>query len=518
MVSNRVRIRPRNFPLPIADEQQLRDFITLFFGVRIPDTVVVPGHSTPWRAFADAYFARSSISVWVASRGFGGKSYLLALLGLTEALTLKANVKILGGSGAQSRNVQDYISKEFYQKPKAPRKMWVGEPLAEISRFDWGNSIQSLMASTKSVRGPHPERLRLDECDEMSLAIFDAAMGQAMARVEGREVIIPAQTVASSTHHYPNGTMTEILKRAADRSWPIYRWGYHETSVDGGWLLPQQVEEKRGEVTAKMWEVEYELSEPSAEGLAIMMEWVEATFDPELGTFEGRIGEYIEIEPPDPTGQYITGADWAKKQDYTVIVTWRIDTRPYKLVAFERRQREPWPVMVSRFDRRVERYGGNAQHDQTGLGDVIDDYKTSASEGVVMVGNRRRELFSNYIAAMEDGTFIAPRIKWMYSEHRYASVDDLYGSGHPPDSIAAASLAYDAATNRRIGGTVSTLARRREELRSKVVLRYHGTRSFRLKIGGTLYNIRPGWRERVPRTIGEAIAQRFAEHFSVVGH
>jgi len=38
-----------------------------------------------------------------------------------------------------------------------------------------------------------------------------------------------AQTVASSTHHNAVGTMTEILKRAAEKGWPVYKWCYRET-------------------------------------------------------------------------------------------------------------------------------------------------------------------------------------------------------------------------------------------------------------------------------------------------
>jgi len=414
------------------------------FGVRIPDRVIVPGHSTPWDAFCEAYFARSSVSVWVASRGFGGKSFLLAVLGLTEAITLGAEVKVLGGSGAQSKNVQDYISAELYNKPNAPRHMWRGEPLSTVSRFVWGNTIQALMASQTSVRGPHPQRLRLDEVDEMALEVFDAAMGQTMARTHGGRIIIPAQTVISSTHHRPDGTMTEVLRRARERGWPVHYWSYHETSADGGWLLPEEIERKRADVTARQWEVEYELQEPVAEGRAIMTEAVEAMFDPTLGRYKGAIGEYIEVEPPQRGARYATGADWAKEQDYTVIVTWRVDVHPHRLVAFERRQREPWPRMVQRFDWRVKRYKGKALHDATGLGDVIDDYKTSRSVGVQMVGSRRKALFSNYVAAIENGSFIAPYIEWMRDEHRFCAVDDLYGSGHPPDSIVAGSLAYAA--------------------------------------------------------------------------
>lgn len=439
--------------LPLTNEEALRDFVWVAFGARIPNTIIVPGHSTPWRAFVEAYFAHSRVSIWKASRGFGGKSFLLALLGLTEALTLKANVKILGGSGAQSKNVQDYISQELYKRPHCPRDRWVGPPLTTVSRFIYGNTIQALMASSKSVRGPHPQRLRLDEVDEMALALFDAAMGQTMAKVVNRQIVIPDQTVCSSTHHYPDRTMTEVLKRGREKEWSIHEWSYLETSADDGWLLNEQIEDKRHDTTATMWQVEYDLQEPTAEGRAIITEWVDKMFDRNLGEYKGAVGEYVEIEPPKENARYVTGADWAKEQDYTVIVTWKTDVSPYKLVAFERRQREPYPRMVARFDKRVKRFKGKALHDATGLGSVIDDYKTSRSGGVKMVGAHRKALFSNYVAAIEDGAFIAPDIEWMRNEHRYVGVNDLYGSGHPPDSLVAAALAYEAAT---VGGARGT--------------------------------------------------------------
>ena len=216
-----------DFTLPIRTEKTLREFIYYAFGVVIPDIQVCPEHSTPWRAFCDAYFARNSTSVWEASRGFGGKTFMLGLLALTEALTLKANVSVLGGSGEQSDRVLAHMT-DFWKAPHAPRALLVGDVAREM-RFAWGNEVQALMASTKSARGAHPQRLRLDEIDEMDLVILDAATGQPMTGNSG----IPTQTVMSSTHHYPDGTMTEILKRAAEKGWSIHRWCYRESMGRG---------------------------------------------------------------------------------------------------------------------------------------------------------------------------------------------------------------------------------------------------------------------------------------------
>lgn len=434
-----------HFELPVTTEEDLADFLWTAFDVRIPARKVCPNHVSPWRAFCDAYFARHPVAVWKGSRGFSGKSFTLANLGLSEALLLKADVNILGGSGQQSKRVHEAMTRAWAQE-SAPAYLLASDPLKMESRLTWGNTIQALMASQNSVRGPHPQRLRLDEIDEMDLEILDAAMGQPMARPG-----IPAQTLLVSTHHNPQGTMTEILKRASEKGWPVYEWCYRETMAPHGWLPVDEVERKRGEITAEMWRVEYELGEPKAELRAILLKAVEAMFDRELGEFRGDAGEYIEIEPPVAGAQYATGADWARDVDWTVIVTLRIDVMPAKLVAFERQGRKPWPLMVQRLDARIRRYPGETCHDGTGLGSVVEDYLEEKAEAVTLQGRTRSSLFSEYIAAVEAGAIEAPLIDYMRGEHRFVANDDLYGTGHPPDTIVAGALAWRAKTMRAHG-------------------------------------------------------------------
>jgi hypothetical protein len=439
----RTPIAAHDFKLPITTEGHLKKFVEIAWGVHIPDKQVCPNHSTPWHAFADAYFARSPVTVWKASRGFGGKSFLLALLGLTEAVTHKADVNVLGGSGEQSARVHEHMQL-FWAHGNAPRSMLASDPSRRETKLVWGNTIKALMASQASVRGPHPQRLRLDEIDEMDVKILDAAMGQPMGR-DG----IAAQTVMSSTHQYADGTMTEILRRAAEKAWPVHEWCYRETQEPHGWLLRSEIARKRTEVTAAMWSTEYELQEPSPEARAIQPDAVKAMFRRSLGVYEGRNGEYIEIEPPIAGMSYATGADWAKKQDWTVIPTLITSTAPMCVVAFERQGRKPWPLMVGRLEERLARFGGRAAHDATGLGDVVDDLLTKHVEPVMMVGRARSDLISEYIKAIEHGEIFSPYIRFMESEHRLASVDDVYRAGtafHLPDSIAAMALAYRAAS------------------------------------------------------------------------
>jgi hypothetical protein len=424
-------------------DAELASYLLATFGVRLPAKSCCAQHQTPFRAFADAFFARSSVGVWEASRGFGGKSFMLALLAVTEAAVLGARVNVLGGSGEQAQRILEAMD-QFWMAPNAPRALLASEPAKRETRLARGNWIRALMASTRSARGPHPQRLRMDEVDEMDLTILDAAMGQTMS-IAG----IPAQTVLSSTHQYADGTMAEVKKRAGEKGWPIYTWCYRECLEPHGWLAQAEVARKQSEVTLGMWNAEYELQEPSPEGRAIASSAVETMFDPSLGTFLGGDGQEVVIEPPDPKGMYATGADWARSKDWTVLWTDRIDVTPTRLVAFLRMHRLPWPEMVGKFDARVKSYPGPAAHDATGIGDVIHGYSKCGAEGVVLRGRERDELFAGHIQSIEHGERTAPRIDFAYGEHKYVTNDDLYGAGHPPDSFVAGALARRAAAQRR---------------------------------------------------------------------
>lgn len=423
--------------------------------MRIPSVACCTAHVAPAKAFCDAFFCRDPVTVWIASRGFGGKTFLLGLLALAEAIVWETDVTVLGGSAQQSARVVERMHRFW---AVAPHRYWLAtEPGLSKTTLAWGNTIEALAASPNAVRGGHPTRLRLDEIDEMDLRILEAAQGQPMDRHGVR-----AQTVMSSTHQHPDGTMTEVLKRAAAMGWPVHRWCWRETVEPDGWLPSAQVERKRHEIPQHMWHTEYELQEPSAEGRAIDPEAVEWTFDPTLGTASpadldhGWEGVGPVIDPSTSriqNGVYYThGADWGQAVDYTAIATLRCDQRPLSLVAAYRSRRRPWPTMIAKLSERIARYPGTAAHDHTGSGSVVGEHVVGSVIDVDMVGQRRRDLFLNYIAALEHHEIKAPRLEPFYSEHRYCRVEDLFGSGHPPDTVVACALAYYAFRNRRAPG------------------------------------------------------------------
>ncbi len=462
----------------IKTAAELRAYVGETWGVWIPDEACCANHQSPMDAFAASYFAEDPVVIWHASRGLGGKTVLLALLSLTEAVTLGAGVTLLGGSGEQSVRVLEYMQgldpnlrEAFWNAPNAPRDL-LSRQIGRRTTLRNGGQVTALMASAASVRGPHPQRVRLDEADSVAWDIYTAATGQAMGRedpVTGRR--INGQMTISSTWHEADGTMTELLKQARKKRWPVFQWCYKENLL--GWLTEETLAEKRTQVTRAVFEVEYDLQEPSPERRVMMAEALAQTFKRILGEIDiddEWIGEMI-LEDPVPEGLYATGTDWAKDVDWTWIFTYRVDRHPAELVAFRRCGRLPWPLMVEYHCERVKQYGGQSSHDATGVGKVVADYLTVDSEAFTFVGKERTELLSNYVQAMEHGKIVNPMISLMYTEHKFADNAALFSQAkHLPDTIAAGALAWRAAERARgadIGAARKARARARKKMRER---------------------------------------------------
>lgn len=438
------------------DDDELWEFVATVWGFEIPRKNVCPNHCAPFDAFADAYFARSPVSIWKASRGLGGKSTLLGMLVVSEAVCLGAQITVLGGSAAQSQRVKEVTDEAWYSE-LAPVGVLARDPTNFTTNFKNGAWIRALMASQTSVRGPHPQRLRLDEIDEMDLPILEAAQGQPMETSHkdpdtGKIVLdIAAQTVMSSTHQYPDKTMTAMIKRAAEKEWPVFEWCYKDNHEDhGGWLTERAIQRKKSEVSEAMWAIEFDLQEPSFEGRAIDAAKVDKAFSykPDLTSdwfFKGDNGEEIIIEDPIPGTPYVTGVDWAKEKDWTIIATFRTDTLPWRCVAWKRVGRKPWPLLVMEVDERLEEYEGLLAHDNTGLGTVVRDlisYDPTKITHETLGGANRAHMINEYIKAIETEELIYPDIQFAHDEHKYVTLDDLFGSGHLPDTFCAGMLAW----------------------------------------------------------------------------
>lgn len=444
-------------------DDELDAVVRTFFGYQIPRHKVCADHDAPFDAFSTAYFRKDPQVLIRGSRGLAGKSRMLSVLGLTFAVVDGAEATILGGSLAQSKNVHDTIRGVL--EYRGFNKGWLSAPPTNsLIAFTNGAMLRPLTASQRTVRGPHPPVLIGDELDEMDPEIWESAKGQPMDQRNYRGDLLQAVTCAASTVQYADKTMALEMARFEEMGLPLFNWCHWESSnpIDG-WLSLDMIERKRREVSAERWRVEYDLGEPSIGNRAFGSEHVEAMFislesdqgrelwpnsDPEdyVVTLGKEYQEY-HFEDYRTDRDYVISADWAKEKDWTVITVTDATFTPARVVHWVRFHHLPWPVMVKKFNDLSQQYrcGFNAIHDATGVGGMVNDYIDERAHGFLMTGEKRDNMLYDYIAAVEHGKIIAPRIKEFYRATLYASTEDMFSRGkefHLPDEICSMALGW----------------------------------------------------------------------------
>ena len=295
----------------------------------------------------------------------------------------------------------------------------------------------------------------LDEIDEMDLKVYNAAMGQAMAKPNARGVLVPEMVVASSTWQNPIGTFQHVRDEFLRKGLPVHSWCFRETLATAenpdGWMDPGFIERKKQSVPAEMFRVEYELGEPAGGSRAFDLEKLNKAFvhmEPVAERHAGSDDEWV-FEQPVSTGWYAVGADWAKEEDKTVFVVFRMDESVKRCVYVRIVNRRPWPEMAEMFNEVMRRYVNVvAAHDGTGIGNVVNDLIDERAVKFLMVGRQRSEMLVRYISAVEQGQYVLPANTPVFAAHKATTVEDVYApgkwNGHLPDEVAAFALGHHA--------------------------------------------------------------------------
>jgi hypothetical protein len=126
---------------------------------------------------------------------------------------------ILGGSESQSEKSYKAIN-DFWYESGLQSEFLTKDPM--ISKTEWinGSTVSILTASQRSVRGPHPQHLILDEVDEMDWAILEAALSQPQTKYG----ISPSIGIYSTNHNVA-GTMDKIIEQSSTTGgFKVYKW------------------------------------------------------------------------------------------------------------------------------------------------------------------------------------------------------------------------------------------------------------------------------------------------------
>lgn len=199
---------------------QLRKFVELGFGLRLP--AAREGHDIggPFEYLADSFFDRPGDAVVWANRG-GGKTMLGAAATLLDLLFKPGiQVRILGGSLLQAERMYEHL-RLFLDQPflRAGSGVLATPPTLRKVLLQNGSKVELLACSQKSVRGTRVQVLRCDEVEVMDRDVWNAAqMVTRSARCGDR--VVPGRIEALSTMHEVGGLMAELT--GSDRR--LYRW------------------------------------------------------------------------------------------------------------------------------------------------------------------------------------------------------------------------------------------------------------------------------------------------------
>lgn len=238
-----------------------------------------------------------------APRG-GGKSKLLGTIGFDFWYLKKRKVVNMAGSAVQAQIVYEYF-KNYCDIDASVQKTIDGQPKAIRTDSVDGNYFSSVTASTKQVRGKHPDVLISDETCETS----DELIHSALPMVDSSQHPL---VIMASTFHKIFGIFQETWDNADQRGYKRIQWdifdvckpfpkNYWETpeiaEISGievlkkhargrtgdpnGWVpITNVIQAWKEKPTEDWFEVEYLGSRPSAAGLVLKPEDVDsAMFD-----------------------------------------------------------------------------------------------------------------------------------------------------------------------------------------------------------------------------------------------
>lgn len=205
----------------LTTDADLKLFITAL-GTPVLGTKVNCGredHTSPFRVVSDIITMRTTHYVVWANRS-GSKTYSVGgFPSWYKSIRYpRLQTKILGGSKDQSTLSYEAM-KYFFDITDTYHYLRNGELFKQRADFGNNSEVSILTASTRSVRGPHPQTLLLDEVDEMAEDVFEDALSQPQTK-HG----IPPSLGMFSTNHQVEGLMDKAIAMAQEKEQAIYRY------------------------------------------------------------------------------------------------------------------------------------------------------------------------------------------------------------------------------------------------------------------------------------------------------
>jgi hypothetical protein len=219
-----------------------------------------------------------------------------------------------------------------------------------------------------------------------------------------------------------------------DPEWASWRWSTYANPH----VPDDEVDAAQKDMPERIFKQEY-LAEFLDESGGVFEELDTRLFTAtyELGAFDGQ-------------RPYATGVDFARHEDYRVILTLDRDGR---VVHFDRQQHETWPEIHRAVLDVSDRYPGVVAVDASRDNKIVSDLEADGVnvEPVKFSAQRKRELIENLITAIESEELSAPEIPDLRHEMQVFEYDVTRGgnlrydapAGFHDDTVDALALAND---------------------------------------------------------------------------
>jgi len=238
-----------------------------------------------------------------------------------------------------------------------------------------------------SLRGGGVDFLVLDEAGSIPDRAFVEELRPTLSDTQG-------DLLAIGTPRYRNWFSAWFDRGQSDEHPDVASW--QAPTKQNPHVPDEEVESAREDMPEREYRREYEA------------EFVDETggvfTDLEARTLADYDPERVEGEPP-----YATGVDFARSDDYTVILTLDATGR---LVHFDRLRGAGWPEIQRRVERAAEEYDGPVFLDATRDNKIVADLE-DAGVSVTPVsfgGGTKQDLIQNLITTVEQGELTLPDV------------------------------------------------------------------------------------------------------------
>ena len=280
--------------------------------------------------------------------------------------------------------------------PKIPKALLDGEPKRSKPReiyFKNGSKISYRSADRPdSLDGAGVDFLVVDEAAQVPEMVWYQHLRPTLSDNEGDATFISTPRGKNWFHDW--------YSRGQSEDFPDV-WSSQVASYENPHVADSEIDDAATEIPDRVFKQEY---------LAIFV-------DDSGGVFPGfkdrNVVDY-DWRSRNGNGPYTTGVDFARHQNWTVIVT--LDQSGL-LVNFDRIQQESWPRIQEKIEQAYARYPGVVRVDATRDNKIVTDLEDAGVPiDAVNFGTQKKNIIENLATRLENGEIQLPDIPQLVNE------------------------------------------------------------------------------------------------------